>query len=298
MKLQKEKMPKSYAVMWCVFTAAYAIWMTFFMNKIVLVNYATKVERTVDELVNGVLTGVFHEDITGMMGREWLYPIWVVVSCICLLLFIVYIKKYLYSPVGKAAKTVSFIALIFGCAFITWYGFLKDPHLYTASMIGLDYPWEFRGWGVFSTAAVFMNIMLMYNKFNYNNRLGIIAGSIGCAALFMTINLPSFGEELVLSSARCMGHWTGALLFALFGSAPIVLFLFSMSFKRKNKKLILVTVVFALLLLTMLVLLITVGKDGLIENIPMWGVYLVLFLVNYTPLFDEKKAPEKEKIAA
>ncbi len=296
MNLKNEKMPKAYAIMWGIFTAAYAIWMTFFMNKIVLVNYETKDARTVVELEEHIK--FFHEDITGMIGRHWLYPVWVIVSCITLLLFIVYIKKYLYGTVGKAAKAVSLIALIFGCAFITWYGFLKDPHLYTASMIGLDFPWEFRGWGVFSTAAVFMNIMLMYNKFNYRNRLAVVAGSIGCAALYMTINLPSFGEDLVLTSARCMGHWAGALLFALLGSAPVVLFLFSMSFKRKNKKFILVTVAFAALLLTMLVLLITVGKDGLIENIPMWGVYLVLFLVNYTPIFDEKKTEEKEKIAA
>ena len=293
MKLKNEKMPKGYAVMWGIFTAAYAIWMTFFMNKIVLVNYETKGERTVDELVNGVLTGVFHDDITGMIGRHWLYPVWVIASCIFLLLFIVYIKKYLYGTVGKAAKTISLIALIFGCAFITWYGFLKNPREFTASMIGLDFPWEFRGWGVFSTAAVFMNIMLMYNKFNYNNRLGIIAGSIGCAALYLTINLPSFGEELVLTSARCMGHWTGALLFAVCGSAPVVLFLFSMAFKRKNKKFIMVSVAFAALLAVMLVLLITIGKDGLIENIPMWGVYAVLFLVNYTHIFDEKTEPEK-----
>ena len=296
MNLKTEKMPKAYAIMWGIITAAYAVWMTFFMNKIVLVNYETKGARTVVELEEHIK--FFHEDITGMIGRHWLYPVWVIVSCITLLLFIVYIKKYLYGTVGKAAKAVSLIALVFGCAFITWYGFLKDPHLYTASMIGLDFPWEFRGWGVFSTAAVFMNIMLMYNKFNYRNRLGMVLGSIGCAALYMTINLPSFGEDLVLTSARCMGHWTGALLFAVCGSAPVVLFLFSMSFKRKNKKFILVTVAFAALLLTMLVLLITVGKDGLIENIPMWGVYLVLFLVNYTPIFNEKKTEEKAKVAA
>lgn len=296
--IENKKMPKGYAVMWCIFTAAYAVWMSVFMKKIVLVNYATTGERTVNELVNGVLTGVFHEDITGMIGREWLYPVWVVASCIFLLLFIVYIKKYLYGNVGKVAKAIGLVALIFGCAFITWYGFLKNPREFTASMIGLDYPWEFRGWGVFSTAAVFINIMMMYNKFNYNNRLGIIAGSVGCAALYMTINLPSFGEELVLTSARCMGHWTGALLFAVFGSAPVVLFLFSMAFKRKNKKFIAVSVAFAALLGVMLVLLITVGKDGLIENIPMWGVYAVLFLVNYTHIFDEKEVPEKEKVAA
>ncbi|MCQ2485924.1 MAG: hypothetical protein MJ168_11415 [Clostridia bacterium] len=298
MRLKNEKMPKGYAIMWGIFTAAYAIWMTFFMNKIVLIKYATEGSRTVDEMVDGVLAPVTHTDITGMIGREWLYPVWVVVSVICMALFAVYIKKYLYSPVGKGAKAFSLIALVFGCAFITWYGFLKDPTIYTASMIGLDFPWEFRGWGVFSTLAVFTNVMLMYNKFDYKNRLGVISGSVGCAALFITINVPSFGEELVLTSLRCMSHWVGALVFAFAAAAPVVMFLFSMAFKRKNKKFIVVFFAFSAILAAMLVLLVAIGKDGLIENLPMWAVYVVLFLINYTSIFDEKKAPEKEKIAA
>lgn len=298
MKIEKEKMPKGYAVMWGIFTAAYAIWMSFFMNKIVLVNYASEGARTVDELVNGVLAPVTHADITGMMGKEWLYPVWVVVSVICMALFAVYIKKYLYGPVGKVGKAIALITLIFGCAFITWYGFLKDPKIYTASMIGLDFPWAFRGWGVFSTLAIFINVMLMYNKFDYKNRIGIISGSIGCAALFITINVPSFGEELVLTSLRCMSHWCGALIFAFAAAAPVVMFLFSMAFKRKNKKFIVVFFAFCAILAAMLVLLVTVGKDGIIENLPMWAVYLVLFLINFTSVLDEKKTPEKETVTA
>ena len=290
MKIKSEKMPKGYAVMWAVFTAAYAIWMSFFMNRIVLVNYETFKERTIDSIT--------HKDITGMIGQHWLYPVWVIVSSICMLLFVFYIKKYLYGKVGKGAKIFALAALVFGCAFITWYGFLKDPHAYTASMIGLDYPWEFRGWGVFSTLAVFINIMLMYNKFDYSNRLGVIAGSAGCAALFITINVPSFGEELVLTSMRCMAHWTVELVFAFAAAAPVVMFLFSMAFKRKNKKFIPVFFAFCAILALMLILLVAVGKDGLIENLPMWAVYLVLFLANYTPIFDEKKAETKAKAVA
>ena len=62
--------------MWIAIIAAYAVWMIAFMRKIVLVNYATVEERTVD--------GITHANISGMMGHEWLYPIWVAVSCICL----------------------------------------------------------------------------------------------------------------------------------------------------------------------------------------------------------------------
>ena len=282
------KMPKGYAIMWGVFTLAYAVWMTFFMNTIVLKSYATVAQRTID--------GVTHADITGMIGREWLYPVWVIASCALMLMFIFYIKKYLYGDVGKAAKTFALISLVFGCVFVTWYGFLENPFENTASMIGLEHPWAFRGWGIIATLSIFINTLLAYSKFGYNNKLGIIAGSAGCAALFITINVPSYGEELVLNSMRCMAHWTGALVFAFAAAAPVVLFLFSMAFRRKNKKFIFVFFAFCAILALMVVLLVTIGKDGIIEGIPVWAVYIVLFFVNFTSIFDEKKLKEKELV--
>ena len=86
-KVKKQPSFKAYAAMWIAIIAAYAVWMIAFMRKIVLVNYATVEERTVD--------GITHANISGMMGHEWLYPIWVAVSCICLAMFIVYIKVLL-----------------------------------------------------------------------------------------------------------------------------------------------------------------------------------------------------------
>lgn len=96
-KVKKQPSFKAYAAMWIAIIAAYAVWMIAFMRKIVLVNYATVEERTVD--------GITHANISGMMGHEWLYPIWVAVSCICLAMFIVYIKVLLYGKEpGKALK--------------------------------------------------------------------------------------------------------------------------------------------------------------------------------------------------
>ena len=84
-EIEKRNMPKAYIVLWGLITAAYGIWMTFFMREIVLVKYETVAQRTVD--------GYTYPDITGMIGRHWLYPVWVIFSCITLLLFIVYIRN-------------------------------------------------------------------------------------------------------------------------------------------------------------------------------------------------------------
>lgn len=295
MQQTKNRMPKGYLAMWIAIPLAYLIWMVFFMKDIVLVNYATVAERTVD--------GVLHANISGMLGHEWLYPVWVVLSTVCLLMFIFYIKDILYAPqLTKAIKAFCLIGIIFGCVYVTWYGFFGDQPFIekvktiTASMIGLDFPWHFRGWGVFASMTIFTNTMFAYRRYNYNSKLGVILGSIGSAAIFVTINCPSMGEEMHLDSPRCMAHWAGALIFAFCCAAPMVILLFSKARKEKGAFLA-AFIIFCAILATMLVLLITVGKSAIIENIPMQAAYILLFLLNFTNIF-EKKAAAKEAVAA
>lgn len=295
MQQTKNSMPKGYLAMWIAISLAYLIWMVFFMKDIVLVNYATVAERTVD--------GVLHANISGMLGHEWLYPVWVVLSTVCLLMFIFYIKDILYAPqLTKAIKAFCLIGIIFGCVYVTWYGFFGDQPFIekvktiTASMIGLDFPWHFRGWGVFASMTIFTNTMFAYRRYNYNSKLGVILGSIGSAAIFVTINCPSMGEEMHLDSPRCMAHWAGALIFAFCCAAPMVILLFSKARKEKGAFLA-AFIIFCAILATMLVLLITVGKSAIIENIPMQAAYILLFLLNFTNIF-EKKAAVKEAVAA
>lgn len=295
MQQTKNRMPKGYLAMWIAISLAYLIWMVFFMKDIVLVNYATVAERTVD--------GVLHANISGMLGHEWLYPVWVVLSTVCLLMFIFYIKDILYAPqFTKAIKAFCLVGIIFGCVYVTWYGFFGDQPFIekvktiTASMIGLDFPWHFRGWGVFASMTIFTNTMFAYRRYNYNSKLGVILGSIGSAAIFVTINCPSMGEEMHLDSPRCMAHWAGALIFAFCCAAPMVILLFSKARKEKGAFLA-AFIIFCAILATMLVLLITVGKSAIIENIPMQAAYILLFLLNFTNIF-EKKAAAKEAVAA
>lgn len=295
MQQTKNRMPKGYLAMWIAISLVYLIWMVFFMKDIVLVNYATVAERTVD--------GVLHANISGMLGHEWLYPVWVVLSTVCLLMFIFYIKDILYAPqLTKAIKAFCLVGIIFGCVYVTWYGFFGDQPFIekvktiTASMIGLDFPWHFRGWGVFASMTIFTNTMFAYRRYNYNSKLGVILGSIGSAAIFVTINCPSMGEEMHLDSPRCMAHWAGALIFAFCCAAPMVILLFSKARKEKGAFLA-AFIIFCAILATMLVLLITVGKSAIIENIPMQAAYILLFLLNFTNIF-EKKAAAKEAVAA
>ncbi len=297
-------MPKGYIAMWIAIAAAYAVWMVGFMKDIVLINYESVGARTVD--------GYTYTDITGMIGHHWLFPVWVIFSVICLLLFIVYIKKILYAEkLTEAIKIICLAGAVFGCVFITWYGFFDAPNkqgeiasfmdkvrFITASMIGLMRPWHFRGWGVFASATIFMNTMYTYRKYNYNSRLGVILGSIGSAAIYLTINCPSMGDDdKDFSIPRCSVHWAGALLFAVCCAAPLIIFLFSKAKKEKGRFLG-ALLVFGGLLLLMLVLLITVGKSAVIENIPMIAAYALLFILNFTSYFEKAAVPEKAETKA
>ena len=264
----KKKMPKGYPALWAFFAAAYLVWTIGFLR-----------------------WDTYPLTETGML-RHWYYPIWLVFSTGLLLLFPVYLHRFLYSDERKSDRGIALAMLIVGCAFITVYGFFKNPREFTASMIGLDYPWSFKLWGILSTSSIFINTLYMYRKFGYENHVGLTASSIGCAALFVTINVPSAGEDLILNSLRCMSHWTGALVFAFGAAMPVVLFLVHMA-KTKQPLWIALAVFFCVVLALMLTLLITVGKDGIIEGIPVWSVYLVLLLVNFTPLFP---APQTETI--
>ena len=298
-ELQDKKMPKGYAVMWIIITAVYGVWMTFFMKDIVLFHYEKEAARR----ISGYYPPYVQPDITGMVGRHWLYPVWVVISCVCLLLFIFYVAKILYArSLNKGITAACVILLIAGCVFINWYGFFdvtivkdgivtqaafRDKLTYvTASMTGLEYPWSFRLWGVLASASIFMNTMYTYRKYGYSSRLGVILGSLGSVAIYVTVNCPSYGVDKDFSVARCAGHWIGAIVFAGCCAMPLVFFLFSKAVKEKGRFLG-ALIAFALVLVALLVLTVAGFKSAVIENIPMTAAYILLFMLNFTHFFEK-----------
>ncbi len=175
---------------------------------------------------------------------------------------------------------------IFAVVYITWYGAFPNwasnkLFVATASQIGLDYPWHFRMWGIFSAIAIMLNISYMYRRYGVKSKAGKILMYIGCACIMVTITVPS--TEIM--SLQLVVHWSSALLFAAFNAASIAVFLLKM--RKRSKKFILTFAVFIFMLALMIILLIIFGKNGAIESIPYWGTYIILFLSNYTGLYKE-----------
>lgn len=294
----EKKTMKIYMGICGVIALVYGVWMSAFMRwdqfPYIIPTEADMLLPSADFIAK--FDGMLQQPLYASAAVYW---VWVAVSTLILLSYAFFIKKILFAEKLSKGTTVFCIAnLIAGFAFITWYGFLSFPQQFgniltdvTASMLGLKYPWEFRIWGVLASLSIFTNTLYMYRKNNYKGKAGVVVTSLGCAAIYVTINVPSAGLDLVMT-ARCLSHWATALIFAFLGAAGVIIFLFHKSAK-KEKKYIFATVFFVAVLVLMLVLLVTVGKSAFIENLPMWVAYALLFVINFTSLLDKKDAAKE-----
>ena len=296
-----KKMMKIYTVMWGIIAVIYGLWMAFVMSwdqYPYIIPTDADMSLPADQFI-AKFDGMLYEPLYANATVYWL---WVIGSTLLLFLYGLFIRKILYAKKLSKPTTIFCVAnLIAGFVFITWYGFLDFPHQFgniltdvTASMLGLRYPWEFKAWGVLASLSIFTNTLYMYRKNNYQGKAGVIVTSLGCAAIFVTINVPSAGLDLIMT-ARCLGHWATALIFAFLGAAGVIIFLFHKC-KQKDKKYIIATIFFIAVLALMLVLLVTVGKSAFIENLPMWVAYALLFIINFTSFFDKKEEKTPVKV--
>lgn len=293
--MNEKKTMKVYMGLCSAVALIYGLWMSLFMS---WDQFPYIIPTEADMLLP---SADFVAKFDGMLqqplyANETLYWIWVVVSTVILFSYAFFIKKILFAEkIGRGTTVFCMANLIAGFVFITWYGFLSFPEQFgniltdvTASMLGLRYPWQFKVWGILASLSIFTNTLYMYRKNNYKGKTGVIVTSLGCAAIYVTVNVPSAGLELVMT-ARCLSHWATALIFAFLGAAGVIIFLFHKS-RQKEKKYIFATVFFVAVLILMLVLLVTVGKSAFIENLPMWVAYALLFIINFTSLLDKKDA--------
>ena len=288
-----KKMMKIYTIILSAVAIIYGLWMSIFMS---WDQYGFIDPEPYENLSSDAFIAMFDGVLQAeMFPSPLVYWFWVIGSTAILVLYAVFIKKILFAEKLSKGITAFCIAnLIIGFIFITWYGFFDFPEQFgniltdvTASMLGLRYPWHFKMWGVFASLSIFTNTLYMYRKNNYYGKAGVIVTSLGCASIYVTINVPSAGLNLVMTP-RCLGHWATALIFAFFGAAGVIIFLLHKC-REKDKKYIIATIVFVTILAIMLVLLVTVGKSAFIENLPMWVAYALLFIINFTSLFDKKE---------
>ena len=188
--------------------------------------------------------------------------------------------------------------LIAAVGFITWFGALKVTYLgvayprfvKTASVIAMVHPNLYYFWIIFTIVSLWLNIGYMYRHYGYNGKTGKVTMYLGFICIITTKIIPhedNFNWRMVV-------HWTAALAFGVFCAASIILFLIN---KRKtNKRFLITLILFIAVLAIMILLLILFRENGAIETLPIWSAYLILFLANFTDIYKQKSAVQKETI--
>lgn len=187
------------------------------------------------------------------------------------------------------SKALCVSLLLMALVFNVIFGCLRNPlgEDNTISWIGYDHPFGFIVWGTLTAAAFYVSISRIYRRYNYSGKLGTVALHIApfMAATFVFIN--DWGWEHVI-------HWIGAIGFIALNGAALLLF-FLRNFKKHISYKI-TTFAVAAMLLAMLVILLTIGKSGLLELVPIWISMILLILINTTDIYPVVNEPAPAKL--
>jgi len=188
-------------------------------------------------------------------------------------------------------KVLLGVLLIAGLAFATWFCFLENPLMEdnTASLIGVRHPALFLVYTALNGVSFCLGALAMYRAYGSRNLPGRISALFAPAMLLVI--LFTQGElvdgEIAFAPITKTIHWTATVIYVLSVVASLSLLFF---LKRKQVRGFAALCVIATAIVPgMIFTILTIGKSGLFEAIPIWMVYILLFLVNCTKIFPMKE---------
>ena len=185
--------------------------------------------------------------------------------------------------------TLCLVFLVSAFIYTVLYGFTRDPlsRTSTLSWIGYDYPISLIVWCMLTAAAYFMNLLRLYKQSGCRGRVGLFSLYASVFAAPPVVFINDWGWEHVI-------HWIGAIGFIALNGAALLLF-FLHNFKKHISYKI-TTFAVAAMLLAMLVILLTIGKSGLLELVPIWISMILLILINTTDIYPVVNEPAPAKL--
>ena len=189
------------------------------------------------------------------------------------------------------SKALCVSLLLMALVFNVIFGCLRNPlgEDNTISWIGYDHPFGFIVWGTLTAAAFYVSISRIYRRYNYSGKLGTAALHIAPFMAAPVVFIIEWGWVHVID-------WIGAIGFLALDGAALLLFLLHNFKKHISYKI--TTFAVAAMLLAMLVILLTIGKSGLLELVPIWISMILLILINTTDIYPvvNEPAPAKLKV--
>ncbi len=194
---------------------------------------------------------------------------------------------------------LSLAFLMTACGMLFVYAFIQNPAEYTISRIGTQYP------GLFFLTSFAMSFATACNLFRLFESVGLHSRTL--TALTVTVNLAMIGASFTMAEEYIPGltelHWIFALLFIVGNPLLLLIPLFKM-IRNGNRRCLAAVLIFlpvylldALYVVRSFVLYgMMDGKNGVMELIPIFSTFLLLFLLNHTTLLEEPQIiPQKER---
>lgn len=166
----------------------------------------------------------------------------------------------------------------------------ENPMSFTMSMIGRAtipgrFPTLFVFFGIITNLAFLLNINYAYHRENFLEKkigkVGYTCAFLGVFFLTLCTLIPSIEKEEVVdfkTGLQMAGHWSGALLFAVFFAASILIYLFV--YRKRYKGYLVAFISLVVLLIILAILLLIFNKNGVIEILPLVLVMVLMILVN------------------
>lgn len=192
----------------------------------------------------------------------------------------------------KVVVGVMIFALIYDIFYSIVLAFVlgETPVSFTMSMIGRAttpgrFPTLFMFFGIVTNLAFMLNINYAYHKDNYTSKksgkIGFICAWLGVFFLTMCTLIPSIEFDEVhnfVTGLQVAGHWSGAILFALFFAISICLYIFA--HRKKYKGFLPTFIVLVIVLVVLAICVIAIPKNGVIEILPLILVMGLMVCIN------------------
>lgn len=185
---------------------------------------------------------------------------------------------------------LSLAFLMTACGMLVVFAFIQNPAEYTISLIGTQYP------GLFFLTCSAMSLATACNLFRLFESAGLHSRTL--TALTVTANLAMIGASFTMTEDYIPGltelHWVFALLF-IAGNPLLLLIPIGKRIRNGNRRCLAAMLIFlpmylidAVYVVRSLVLYgMMDGKNGVMELIPIFSTFFLLFLLNHTALLDE-----------
>ena len=175
-------------------------------------------------------------------------------------------------------------ALMIASVYLSLVSFVgTSPAEQTLSSIGREDPTWFAAWGIFTAAAVYLNVRLLADNLNFQNKLFNFMAALGSFSVIVTVVI--WGDAWYEVAV----HWTSGMVFGILSFFSVFVLLCVMSFRRGRMSpwIPIVAVAAAADVFTIIML----GLTALCEIVILVAVEVALFAVNFLQ-------KEKQVIAA